>query len=192
MAVGQKWSKQLGMTLIEALVAAIVLSIGLLGVFQVHVYAKRSSYAATNYSKATMLASDMVDRIRLNPSERDNYIFSNYGASTIQLPTKTCNKPGASINECSPTEMVAWDQYQWDQALSGASERLDGQNIGVADQLVGCVFVVGNDVEVVISWRGLISSSDAAAGASGNAKSCGSTNTNRRQVVLSTVVVDSV
>ncbi|WP_298442530.1 type IV pilus modification protein PilV [uncultured Ferrimonas sp.] len=189
MVVGQRRTNQTGMTLIEVLIAGVVLSIGLLGVFQLHVFSKRSSYASINYSQATMMAADMVDRIRLNPAQRDNYIFNNYGAATITLPSKSCNKTSGVINQCTPTEMTNWDQYQWDQELSGRSERVGSTNIGVAEDVTGCVFVVGNDVEVVVSWQGLIGSSDAADRSSANAKSCGTSGNKRRQVVISTVVV---
>jgi type IV pilus assembly protein PilV len=58
--------KASGFTFIEALVALIVLSIGLLGVAALQLTSLRSNHSASLRSQATLLASDMVDRMRAN------------------------------------------------------------------------------------------------------------------------------
>ncbi|QIZ75503.1 type IV pilus modification protein PilV [Ferrimonas lipolytica] len=195
---------QRGFTLIEVMVAGVVLSIGLLGVFQLHLYTKRSSHASINYAEAAYMAADMLDRIRLNPNQRDNYVLSNYdngsgyGSIFVAQPDSsqhcTKNPLDSSINECTPEQLRAWDQYQWNETLKGTNATIAGVNIGAVPGLVGCIFVSGNDVEVVISWQGLVDSSDAAdrVGNSSNAKSCGASGTKRRQVVLNSVIMDTV
>ena len=58
--------KASGFTFIEALVALIVLSIGLLGVAALQLSSLRSNHSSPLRSQATLLASDMVDRMRVN------------------------------------------------------------------------------------------------------------------------------
>lgn len=55
-----------GFTFVEALVALLVLSIGLLGVAALQLTSLRSNYSASLRSQATLLAYDMVDRMRAN------------------------------------------------------------------------------------------------------------------------------
>src|SRR5262249_56408603 len=57
-----------GFTLIEALVALLVLSIGLLGVAALQLTSLRSNPSSSFRSQATLLAYDVVDRMRANPT----------------------------------------------------------------------------------------------------------------------------
>jgi type IV pilus assembly protein PilV len=60
------FARQNGMTLIEALVALLVLSIGLLGVAALQVSSLRNNHNAHLRSQATALAYDYIDRMRAN------------------------------------------------------------------------------------------------------------------------------
>jgi Tfp pilus assembly protein PilV len=55
------------MSLVEVLVALVVLSIGLLGIAQVLINGMRTSHAALLRTQAVNLVADMADRIRANP-----------------------------------------------------------------------------------------------------------------------------
>lgn len=56
-----------GMSLVEVLVALVVLSIGLLGIAQVLIHGMRTSHAALLRTQAVNLVADMAERIRANP-----------------------------------------------------------------------------------------------------------------------------
>jgi prepilin-type N-terminal cleavage/methylation domain-containing protein len=58
-----------GMSLIEVLVALVILSVGLLGIAQVLIHGMRVSHAALLRTHAVNLVADMSDRIRANPYE---------------------------------------------------------------------------------------------------------------------------
>ena len=60
-------SRARGFTLLEVLIALVVLSIGLLGVAALQGVGLRSSQGAYLTSQASLLAYDMADRIRANP-----------------------------------------------------------------------------------------------------------------------------
>lgn len=55
-----------GFTLIEALVALIVLSIGLLGVAGMQIAGLRNNMSAASRTQASYLADDIIDRMRAN------------------------------------------------------------------------------------------------------------------------------
>jgi type IV pilus assembly protein PilV len=55
-----------GFTFVEALVALLVLSIGLLGVAALQLTSLRSNHSSSLRSQATLLAYDIVDRMRAN------------------------------------------------------------------------------------------------------------------------------
>jgi type IV pilus assembly protein PilV len=55
-----------GFTLVEALVALVVLSIGLLGVAGMQMVGLRGNLSAASRTQANYLADDMIDRMRAN------------------------------------------------------------------------------------------------------------------------------
>jgi type IV pilus assembly protein PilV len=75
-----------GMTLIEALVAVLVLSIGLLGVAGLQFQALRNNYGAHLRSQATILAHDIADRMRANRTEA---LAGAYAVDVGAVPTGT-------------------------------------------------------------------------------------------------------
>ena len=58
--------REAGMTLVEVLVALVVLSVGLLGIAAMQAVGLRSMQSAGSRSQATLLAYDIVDRMRAN------------------------------------------------------------------------------------------------------------------------------
>ena len=60
-----------GFTLVEALVALVVLSIGLLGIASLQLSSLRWNHGASMRSQATLLAYDILDRMRVNQIAAD-------------------------------------------------------------------------------------------------------------------------
>ena len=59
-------AKQTGFTLVEVLVALIVLSVGLLGVAGLQLFGLRGNVSASSRTQATYFAGDIIDRMRAN------------------------------------------------------------------------------------------------------------------------------
>jgi type IV pilus assembly protein PilV len=68
-----------GFTLVEVLVALVVLSIGLLGIASLQVSSLRWNHGASKRSQATLLAYDILDRMRANPTAARNGEYSTGG-----------------------------------------------------------------------------------------------------------------
>ena len=78
--------RQDGVTLIEVMISTVVVSVGLLGVFQLHLVAKRSSYESSQYTQAHALATDIVERMRVNASQIAAYDSRDYGMGVFVPP----------------------------------------------------------------------------------------------------------
>lgn len=73
--------RQKGFTLLEVLVAILVLSIGLLGLAGLMASSLRNNHSAYYRSQATWLAYDVIDRMRTNRPNAPDYIVGLGGAS---------------------------------------------------------------------------------------------------------------
>jgi type IV pilus assembly protein PilV len=58
-----------GFTLIEILIAVLVLAVGMLGLAGMQLAGMKSNYSAYLRSQATFAASDLIDRMRVNPGD---------------------------------------------------------------------------------------------------------------------------
>jgi type IV pilus assembly protein PilV len=104
---------QTGFSLVEALVALVVLSIGLLGIAALHIESLRSGRTAITRTQAVTLASDMADRIRANRSAREAYNVT----VTSQDTNVNCNPGGSG---CTPAQLARHDKALWTAALEDA------------------------------------------------------------------------
>ena len=104
---------QRGFTLIEALVAFLILSVGMLGIASLQTVSLRSGQTASLRTVAVIKAGEILDRIRANPSQVNNYAVAEGALGT----NNGCNT-GVSI--CSPADMAADDIYTWKSDLKAA------------------------------------------------------------------------
>ena len=74
-----------GMTLIEVLVTAVVLAIGLLGAAMIQLGALKFTDSSRMTSQASFIAYDMLDRIRANPAA--DYSWSRVGRMRASAAT---------------------------------------------------------------------------------------------------------
>ena len=105
-----------GFTLIEVLVAIVILSIGLLGLAGLQAASIRNTGASGQRSVAINLAMDISDRMRANPSGLANgdYIYDYGGAANASgVQTATCGTTAG----CTVQELARNDIFQWNAAL---------------------------------------------------------------------------
>lgn len=107
-----------GFTLLEVLIAMVVLSIGLLGIAGLQGVGLRSSHGAYLSSQASLLAYDMADRIRANPQTLATY--NGFSTTTID-----CAAPPA-------TPLAAADLAQWACAVEALLPNGSGTIVGSA------------------------------------------------------------
>jgi type IV pilus assembly protein PilV len=98
-----------GFTLIEVLIAVVVLSIGLLGLAGLQTTGLRNNQDAYARTQATTLANDMADRIRSNIAGFTAGNYDNTATLTANCETNT---------GCNPQQMAQNDTARWNQALA--------------------------------------------------------------------------
>jgi type IV pilus assembly protein PilV len=100
-----------GFTLVEVLVALVVLAVGLLGIGVLLVASLQSSRLALQRTAAVLLAADMADRIRANRAGGPAYALAD--ATLVPPPPKACTAAAG----CSAAEISASELYDWQQAV---------------------------------------------------------------------------
>jgi len=104
-----KRNRQSGFSMVEVLVALVVLSVGMLGIAGLYVTTLRASNGAIYRSLAVNLAADMADRIRANPR-----------AGTAYAGAPALNGCVAGAVDCTRDQMAADDVFRWQAELAAA------------------------------------------------------------------------
>ncbi len=108
-----------GFSLLEALVALVILSVGMLGVGGLFVESLQSGRDAIIRTKAVTIAADMADRIRSNRQGQGAYAGdpADNGCTDTNV---------AALTSCTPAQMAAHDLFLWQQLLAGTSTGIPG------------------------------------------------------------------
>jgi type IV pilus assembly protein PilV len=122
--------RQLGVSLVESMIALLVISIGLLGIAALQVTSVSLNSSALHHSQAVQMAYDMADRIRAN-----NPQFASY--SGIDTDTSYVN-PDCTTKSCLNTEVVTADAADWKVMVSNlpAGRGTISNNQNAADGLL--------------------------------------------------------
>ena len=113
----QRKRSQNGFTLIEAMIAVVVFSFGLLGVAGVMIVSVKNNHNGYLRSQATFLAHSIVETMRMNSWElwRNNY-NGNYGnPSSIVNLSSLCT--AAAPCNCSAGGVANRDTQQWSNMI---------------------------------------------------------------------------
>ena len=124
-----------GFTLVEVLVALVVMAVGLLGIAGLYVEGLRAGRTSVYRSVAVMLASDMADRIRANPT--GTYEGTGPGADN------GCVNGGV---DCEPDALAADDWFRWQQDLA---RRLPA---GASAAIQRTVAAPLTQFDIIVSW----------------------------------------
>jgi type IV pilus assembly protein PilV len=106
-----------GFTLIEVMIAMVILAVGLLGLAGLQATGLRNNQSAYNRSQATQLAYDMSDRIRANPINARNFATSIYATVTPDDAEAKANCT-AQTGACSAADMAENDLFEWNNDLA--------------------------------------------------------------------------
>ncbi len=115
--------KNTGFTLIEVLVAMIILAAGLLGLAGLQASGLRQNLNASSRSQATALAYDLADRIRANSGQ-----IATYTGPAPALTASCLTNAG-----CDPQPMANHDMAEWNAALL----TMPGGGVGSVVQTAG-------------------------------------------------------
>lgn len=111
----------------EVMVAVLVLSVGVLGAASLQLNAIRYSASAGHTTRATLIARDMLDRMRANPSALASYA--------------TASVAGACGLDAGGADIAAQDMADFSHAVTCQLPSADGS-----------IIISGRRASVSISW----------------------------------------
>jgi type IV pilus assembly protein PilV len=118
-----------GFSLIECLVALVVLAMGMLGTATLILEGLRNAHLALLRTQAVNLVSDMIERIRANPSAGPAYECAAYtaGDSDAGGPAEHgCASDDANLAmPCTPIELAEDDLARWVRAARASLPQND-------------------------------------------------------------------
>jgi type IV pilus assembly protein PilV len=103
-------NKMTGFSLVELLVAVLILAIGLTGLAALQIAGIRGNQTAYYRSVATQLAYDIADRMRSNPVGVTGLFYNSgtSGSDNTQCETSTC----------TPAQLAGYDLRRWNDELA--------------------------------------------------------------------------
>src|SRR5690349_13870627 len=107
--------RQRGLSIVEALVALVVLSVGMLGIAVMYLESVRANRTALTRTLAVHLVNDMADRIRANRMGLGSY-SAPFGSAPPPPgaipPEKNC-----ASKDCTAADLAAYDLSIWYDAV---------------------------------------------------------------------------
>ena len=127
---------QSGFSLLEVLIALLVLSIGLLGLAALQITSLRSNEMANMQTTATQLAYDITDRMRANPEGVANNEYVLAGGATPS---------GTSV---AALDLIAWNQAV--TALPGGRSSITQCSVSPCDGLTHVITVQWDEMRASV------------------------------------------
>ena len=121
-------SRDRGFTLLEILIAIIVIAFGLLGLFGLQAKAQKAETESYERTQALVLIQDIVDR--MNANRTDSFSQAYVTASSVG--------GGGKLTDCSAKTGADLDLCEWGNLLRGATETAGGAACSTASG-AGCI-----------------------------------------------------
>jgi type IV pilus assembly protein PilV len=164
--------KQSGLSMIEVLVALVILMTGLIGLAGLQIQGLRSETESYQRVQALILLQDMVGRINatrgMSNSPTDCTGLTDTALNKCQWGNITTNVSAYAADDvgtgavavCTALTGMPRDMCEWSNALIGSSETLGGAAAGAMVGGRGCIRVVSSDatqitMQTTVAWQGL-------------------------------------
>lgn len=164
--------RQGGETLLEVLITAVILAVGLLAIAELQVISVRGNHLGSLRGEAALLATEMAERMRLNRIALDppSSAYAAVDSALIDCaspPTPFCADrrvvdESMAAEPCSPAELALFDHYLFacgsppNESVNGVEQLQGGRGV------IECQDVDPDDSEpctrgsphrIQISWR---------------------------------------
>ena len=108
-----------GFSLTEILVAVLVLSIGLLGLFGMQIAGVKSNQSAYFRTQASILASDIADRLRFNADRAIAGAYDGFNTANSNESVPSCWNTDTG---CTENSIVTLDKAEWTALVEGGED----------------------------------------------------------------------
>lgn len=149
-----------GFSMIEILVALVILLTGLLGLAGVQARAQQGEMESYQRAQALILLQDIVDRINANRHVASCYAITTDTANGVPyLGTGYSGTPACTAGTTQQQTTAVQDLQNWNNLLQGAAEKTgtSGSNIGAMIGARGCVSYDSTSgvYTASVAWQGL-------------------------------------
>ena len=110
---------QFGFSLLEIVVTVLIVGIGILGVISMQANALRESQTNTFRNQASILAQDIIGRMRANEEAVGDTTASVYVSDGSAIASAPACGTAAAI--CSPAQLATFDINRWQQNIIAAN-----------------------------------------------------------------------
>jgi type IV pilus assembly protein PilV len=155
-SVVKRMTQNQGFSLVEVLVALLVLSIGLLGLAALQTTSLQYNTGSYFRTQATFFAYDIIDRMRANSTavaDGGSYDIATAAAAT---PFLTSTDPACDTSSCNTANMAAYDLGKWykrmSQVLPGASTNLATIDINASEMVTITIRWTERDLSMSQTW----------------------------------------
>ena len=111
----QSRERVFGFGLMEVMASLVIISIGILGIAGLYGRGLQYSYIADLNSKASILATDMMDRIKVNKEHAKTTV--NYKVSSSDSVPSSCSNASytktCETGICTPQQLANYDINRW-------------------------------------------------------------------------------
>lgn len=154
-------NKYQGFTLLEVMVALLVLSIGLLGLAMLQATNLQFNTDAYTRTQATLFAYDIIDRMRANPTGTTNNLYkvlnnTEYDAKKAAYGTCIGSGCNCDASACDYTNLATYDLGKWyemhDKYLPGASKTRATVDRTAANLVTVTIFWTEKDFDRSQKW----------------------------------------
>ena len=148
-----------GMTLIEVLVAVVVLGLGVMSIVELQLVSKRSAADAGAQSLAASYSWEIIERMRMNAKSTaltDYVVRASQGIGGGQQgsePSPVCD----STHSCTEIQLADHDVWSFEQQLDGSLVTAGGSSVGGLVNPTACI--TGSSVgaagiyTITVVWR---------------------------------------
>ncbi|MEJ6592085.1 MAG: type IV pilus modification protein PilV [SAR86 cluster bacterium] len=144
-------------TLIEVLISVLILSVGLLGASGLQLRGLDANRNAFFRTEATQLANDIANSIQVNKTTS----YSDIALTTTPTVVIDC-----TANNCSPTQMAAYDTAQWLCSINSINATDDSTYtacsnlniVGVLPNGKASMVKNGNEYAITVQWSDISTS----------------------------------
>lgn len=135
------WRSSQGFSLIEVLIAIVILSIGLLGIAGLQVTGLRYAHSANLHYIAALQANDIADRMRAN--------FAGVTAGAYNNLSGIGSDPNCITTGCTPGQMAQTDTFQWNTDNSNYLPAGQGTVTGAGANSVFTITISWSEVTAI-------------------------------------------
>jgi len=106
-------NRQKGFSLIEALVAFLILSVGMLGIASLQTMSLKSGHSAALRTVAVVKVEEILESMRSNLTA-----LPNYAAGTADMGTDNgCSQTTVAAAACTPAQLAQDELFRWKNSL---------------------------------------------------------------------------